>query len=230
MKKAPEVSIIVPCVDMLGMTKGCIDCIEKYTPPIYEIIIIADRCSEEMISWLKKLEKGRRARPIINPTLVGSTVALNMGIKAARGNYISLVMNDVKVTKGWFEPLLETLKSKPQYGWVSSRVYRGDVECPFGAADCCLISRGVIDKVGLLDEIFNDGIGYDINDYIRRMWAAGYSPHGVLRSTVYHLSREQTTMKMLHGDKILELGRRNYSLFVQKWNSPPDETNIPCIE
>lgn len=229
MKKA-EVSIIVPCVDMFGMTKKCIELIEKYTPPIYELIIVCDQPETEMVKWLKALENKGRTRVTINPNLITSTIAVNTGIKMARGKYISLVMNDVTVTEGWLEPLLEVLKSHPEYGWVSSRIYRGDVEAKFGAMDCCVISRELIDKVGLLDEIFSGGIGYDVNDYIRRMWAKGYSPHGVLRSTVYH-PPGQTTLKMIYGeDKIVRGATRNFLLFMQKWGNLPHETNMPFVE
>ncbi len=228
--KLPEVSIIVPCAGMLQMTKGCIDLIEKYTPPLYELIIVCDQPEAEMVEWLKALEKEGRARVIINPRLVSAPIAINMGIKMAKGKYVSLVMNDVTVTEGWLEPLLEVLKSHPEYGCVASRIYRGGVERKFAGMDCWLVSRETIDRVGLFDEIFSAGTGYDTNDYIRRMWAAGYSPHGVLRSTVYH-PQGQTTLESLYSrEEIVRWTTRNFLLFMQKWGNLPDEANMPFVD
>jgi len=156
------------------------------------------------------------AKVITNREPVGVPKALNMGIKVAEGKYICLVNNDIAVTKGWLEPLIEALKREPSYGWVASRIIRGNTVMKWGVISSTLISREAIDRVGLFDERFSQGVGWEDNDYLVQFWLAGYSPHGVHRSTVYH-PPEPATIKALHGDKMQKKYEMNYSLLTAKW-------------
>lgn len=235
-RTSSEVSIVITCVDMLEMTRGCVELMAQNTPPGYELVMVADECSEEMLGWLSQLEKAG-AKVITNPKRVGSPTALNMGIRAASRKYIAFVNNDVSVTPGWLEPLLETIEHRPQYGWVTSRVLRmideeSFIVANFGTASCCLMSREALDKVGLFDERFSEGVGWDDNDMLLRFWRAGYSPRGVLSSTVYHPGHG-TTIEAVHGERLAEMELLNRAYFIQKWG--PDVMNIdwvsiPCTE
>lgn len=227
-----NVSLVVLCVGMFGMTKNCIKLIRENTAPIYELIIVADACPPKMLDWLKSLERQKRAKIIINEKPVGAPTALNMGIKAAKQKYISFVENDIRVTKGWLSELMNVLKQHPEYGWVASRVMRGNFAMNFGSSGCSLFLKEAIDKVGLFDERFSQGIGWDDNDYELRFWLAGYNPHGVLKSTVYH-PPGPTTVKAIHKNKIQEKYELNLGLFIQKWGPivmRVDWVNIPCVE
>ena len=65
---AVEVTIVILCLgdafvcdesragrlDIFGMGRNCINLIEKHTPPIYKLLVIADACSDEMLAWLRK--------------------------------------------------------------------------------------------------------------------------------------------------------------------------------
>ena len=210
----PKVSLIVTCVDMLELTKKCVELIKQHTPPVYELIIVCDRPSKEMTEWLVKDEEILKFHE--NPDPVGTPVARNIGIKMAEGEYIGFVDNDVSVTEGWFTPLLETLKAKPHYGWVASKMMRGDLVMNFGVVSATLFTREAINKVGLFDERFSQGVGWEDNDYLLRFWRAGYFPHGVAKSVVYH-PPEPMTLKMLHGEKKQERFFANLKLFNEKW-------------
>lgn len=226
MKK--EVSVIIICVDMLEMTRKCIDLIKRYTPPIYELIIVCDQPSSEMVNWLAEVERAG-VKVIINENPIGTPKALNMGIKMAEGKYIALVNNDITVTKGWLEPLMEALEAHPQYGWVASRIFRGDVVMNWGVISSTLFLKEAIDKVGLFDESFSQGIGWEDNDYLLRFWLDGYSPHGVHKSTVYH-PPGPTTLKAVHGDTMPDKYALNHRLFIEKWGPKVmeiDWINIP---
>lgn len=230
-RTSSEVSIVITCVDMLEMTRRCVDFMKKNTPPIYELIIVADECSNEMLTWLGNLE----AKVITNPKRVGSSTALNMGIKVAEGQYIALVNNDISVSEGWLEPLITALQEHPNFGWVTSRVTRGQVVSNFCVA-CSLFSKEALDKVGLFDERFSQGEGWDDNDILLRFWLAGYQPHGVSRSVIYHPA-ESATLTALYGPR-QQLGRavrckHNIDLFIEKWGpevmNTTDWVNMPYI-
>lgn len=209
---------MVPCVDMPDITKRCVNLIERYTPSIYELIIVCDKPGKEMRQWLSHLEAERGVVIITNPEPVGPASAINMGIKAGKGKYIAIVTNDVYVTEGWLEPLWEALKEYPQWGWVASKIIFGDTVMTFGTNACCLYSREAIEKVGLLDETYSGGIGGDDDDLYRRFLLASYEPHGVAKSIAYH-PVSSTTLKMLYGDKMSERERPNREMFLNRWNS-----------
>lgn len=225
-----EVSIITTCVDMLELTKRCVELIKQHTPTTYEQILVCDKPGEEMMEWLSRVNNN-----IIfatNPQPIGAPSARNLGMNIAKGEYISFVDNDISVTDGWFEPLMNALKVHPEYGWVASRVIRGSIVMNWAVASCCLFSREAIDRVGLFDERFSQGIGWEDNDYLLRFWKAGYYPHGVHKSTVYH-PPEPTTLKAVHGDTMPEKYELNRKLFIEKWGVEVmqiDWVNIPYEE
>jgi len=226
----PEVSIVITCVDMLEVTRECVELIKKHTPPTYELIIVADECQPDMLAWLKALE----AKVITNPKRVGIPRAYNIGIRVAEGEYIALLNNDINVTEGWLQPLIAALQEHPNFGWVTSRVIRGETSSNFCVA-CSLFSKEALDKVGLFDERFSQGEGWDDNDILLRFWLAGYQPHGVSKSIIYHPA-ESATLTVLYGPK-QQLGREerykhNIDLFIKKWGPEVenrDWINIPYI-
>lgn len=63
-------TIIITAVNMLPMTKRCVELIKKHTPQAYELVIVADECQPDMLAWLKTLE----AKVITNPKRVGIPV------------------------------------------------------------------------------------------------------------------------------------------------------------
>lgn len=216
-----NLSIVTTCVDMLKVTRRFVKLVERNTPGGYELIIVADRCDRKMLRWLGSL----RAKVITNLLPVGSTTAFNQGLKEATGKYVALVNNDIEVTEGWLEPLILALKDHPEYGWVASRVIRGDIVANFGTA-CSLFLKDALDKVGLFDERFSEGLGWDDNDLLLRFWRAGYQPHGVSESVVYH-PPDPTTLKALHEGTRQEKYEHNIRLFIEKWG--PEVMNIDWI-
>ncbi len=213
-----DVSLIVLCVGMLDMTKRCVELIKQHTPPVYDLVIVADACDEEMLKWLHTLD----VIVIANSQPVGTPTALNLGIRGAGGylghkhKYFALVNNDISVSPNWFEPLKKTLDSHKEYGWVASRILRGDTIMDFGVISSTLISGEAIDKVGLFDERLSVGIGWEDNDYLLRFWLAGYDPHGVRASFVYH-PPHATTLMALHGAKCDEKYALAGDIFMKKW-------------
>lgn len=225
-----KVPIVIIAVDMLNLTRRCVELIEKHTALGYELIIVAQECSQEMLDWLKTLE----AKVITTPKRVGVATASNMGIRMAEGEYIAWVNNDISVTEGWLKPLITALQEHPDFGWVTSKVIRGELVAGFAPA-CSLFSKVALDKVGLLDERFSGGEGWDDNDLLLRFWLAGYQPHGVSKSVVYHPA-ESATLTALYGPKEeagrAEMYKRNITLFIEKWGPEVmniDWINIPCI-
>lgn len=198
------------------VTQKCLTHIRNCTPEIYEIIIVADDSTPQTLWWLVD-QHLQGVRLVLNRERMNFSGAVNMGIKVARGRYIAIITNDVYVRAGWLEPLLVALKVQPQYGWVASRLVQKDQALrPFNIA-CCLIDKEALEKVGLLDEAFRAGKGFEDDDWYWRFLKAGYKPHGVYQSIVDSPEAETTFGSTYNKDRLQEMHRTNQEVFYQKW-------------
>lgn len=96
------ISIIIPVYNQHEMSAECINTVRENTLVDYEFVII-DNGSEPAF---KPPFTGHTETILIrNDENLGFPVAVNQGIKAARGDIIVLLNNDVIVTSGWAEKL-----------------------------------------------------------------------------------------------------------------------------
>jgi len=106
------ISIILPVLNEQEMTEECIDAVMKNTSAISEFIII-DNGSERHFTLpdvRRVVTSGIIEMQVIrNEENRGFPVAVNQGIRAAKGDIICLLNNDCFVTTGWSERLLKAL-------------------------------------------------------------------------------------------------------------------------
>lgn len=214
-KPQPFVSVVICCVDMLEPTRKCVESVLENTPSPFEIIIVAQCCGPETINWLSRLKANGLIELLMSPIPLGAATALNYGIKAAIGDYIFTMSNSSVVKKGWLYPLLDTLRNHPEYGWVSGGHVRQGVVMSFSAG--ALFSKKAFYDAGLYDEDYSNGIGFDDDDLLRRFWKAGYKPHAIKESATYRESEGGSTYKMLYGDDMPVLFKKNQEIFLRKW-------------
>ena len=72
------------------------------------MIVVDDGSSDETSAYLASLrdDAAVRVAVIANTTNRGVPAAINQGLKAARGEYLVLVSNDVVVTDSWLDQLI----------------------------------------------------------------------------------------------------------------------------
>jgi predicted SAM-dependent methyltransferase/glycosyltransferase involved in cell wall biosynthesis len=211
------VSMVICCVDSLEPTRRCIESIFENTPLPYEVIVVAQACGPETLAWLSKLKLDGKIELLLSPIPLGAATALNHGIRASIGDYIFTMSNSCIIKKGWLYPLLDTLRNHPEYGWVSAQHVRPGVVMSFSAG--ALYSKKAFLDAGLYDEDYSGGIGFDDDDLLRRFWKAGYKPHAVKESVIYRQPEVQggSTYKMLFGDNMKPLFKKNRNIFYSKW-------------
>lgn len=110
------ISIVIPVFNQRDITQNCIDALHSCTDD-YEMVII-DNGSTPPLSLLDL--PGRLVSIIRNETNLGFPIAVNQGIKAAKGDVIVLLNNDVICTQGWQERLLAYLDSYSIVGPVTN--------------------------------------------------------------------------------------------------------------
>lgn len=114
-------SIIMLSWNAPSYTKIALESIRAHTHHPYEVIIVDNGSGPETTDWLRTLDD---VRVIYNPENRGFAGGNNQGIAAARGEYIVILNNDVVVTEGWLEDLIDGLRRNPLTGVTAPRSNR----------------------------------------------------------------------------------------------------------
>ena len=111
-EKSKVVSIIIPIFNQHEITLECLDAIQKNTKG-YEIILVDNGSTPSFFKVNDDIIEidGVDYKTIRNETNLGFPVAVNQGIKAAKGEVIVLLNNDCICTQGWATRLLAHLDS-----------------------------------------------------------------------------------------------------------------------
>ena len=234
-------SIIILTYNQLDFTKACIASIRKYTPKgTCEIIVVDNQSTDGTVDWLKAQPDIKIA---LNDHNAGFPRGCNQGIELAKGEEIMLLNNDVVVTPNWLDQLLAALNSEASIGAVGPVTnfcsnyqkinvsYQSIAEMEsfadgYNKSDparweqrlklvfyCILFKKAVIDKVGLLDEIFSPG-NYEDDDYSLRMIQSGYKLMLCRDTFVHHYG----SMSFGQDEEAYAgLMRENRRKFKEKW-------------
>jgi FkbM family methyltransferase len=178
----PKYSIIIPtynhCDDLL---KPAIDSILKYTDvDLIELVICANGCVDNTADYLQSLKKelGEHLKICWSDEGLGFTKATNMGLRAAKGEFLVFLNNDIELLpqerNSWLKLLSEPMENDWSIGMTGPLMMHDDyADRDVVIFFCAAISRQVYEKIGDLDEIYTPGGGEDI-DYSARMEDAGY--------------------------------------------------------
>lgn len=94
-------SIIIPCYNSSRYIERCLDSILRQDNDDIEIIVINDGSTDNTLEKLKKYH-GIQSIKIINKDNQGVSIARNVGLSVARGDYIIFVDSDDWVKPGYF--------------------------------------------------------------------------------------------------------------------------------
>jgi len=117
------VSIITLSWNAVEYTKIALDSIRQYTSEPYEVIVVDNGSREDTIAHLRTIQDPH-VRVIYNPTNLGYAGGNNVGIAAALGEYVVLLNNDVIVTDGWIDGLLDPFRRNRGLGVTAPRSNR----------------------------------------------------------------------------------------------------------
>lgn len=122
----PLVSIIIPNKDHVDMLDKCLRSIQKSSYRNYEVIIVENNSVEEATFDYYKKVISDRIRVVYWEGIFNYSAINNFGAKAAKGEYLLLLNNDVEViTENWLEELLSNCQ-RPDVGIVGAKLYYPD--------------------------------------------------------------------------------------------------------
>jgi GT2 family glycosyltransferase len=241
-------SIIIPTYNGLSLLKPCVEAIRTYTGEStpYEIIVVDNGSTDGSAEFCAR----ERIRFVRLPENRGFPAACNAGLRAACGDELLLLNNDVTVTSRWLENMQAALYSAEDVGIVgpvtnyASGIQQVQIEfrdmahfqelaAASNVADalrwkevrrivglCMLMKRIVLNAAGWLDEAYSPG-HYEDDDYCYRARLLGFRLLVCGDVLVHH----QGSASFQKTDPIewKQLLERNRSIFINKWHVDPLE-------
>lgn len=128
LEEEPLVSILIPNKDHIGDLTKCVDSIiKKTTYPHYEIIVIENNSVDNnTFAYYHVLEHKPNIRVVKYEGDFNYSKINNFGARFAKGKYLLLLNNDMKViTPNWLEELLMYAQRK-DVGAVGAKLYYAD--------------------------------------------------------------------------------------------------------
>lgn len=103
-------SLIVPLYNHLPQTQAMLASLQATMPKglAYEVVVVDDASTDGTREWLAQLTMPHTV-VVLNTSNIGYAKAVNAGIARARGGLVALLNNDLLLSPGWLEPMLEAL-------------------------------------------------------------------------------------------------------------------------
>ncbi|MGB8318229.1 MAG: glycosyltransferase, partial [Ignavibacteriaceae bacterium] len=251
-KANKKVSVIALTYNQLEYTKSFIQSLYQNTSYPFELIIVDNNSSNNTIKFLKELEKTKNnVKLILNNNNLGFPKGVNQGIKKAAGNYILVANNDIVLTKGWLERMIEIAESDPQTGLVgpvsnsvsgmqldNDAKYSTIEEMHDYAANVRQKNRGKIlefPRVAFLCTLIKKEIiekigglderfspgNFEDDDFCLRAQLAGFKNVIAKDVFIHHYGSKSFAAEGL--EKYKERLETNQKIFVDKWGATPEE-------
>ena len=211
----------------LGIVRTCLGQLRECSPE--HRLILVDNASPAWREVWPEVNRHQRPTVVRNPENLGFVKAVNQGLRLARAERIVLLNNDVWVSPGWMERMDAALRGQVgivgprsnQNGTISaSLTYVAPTILPRGAMlpfFCVMLTREVVDRVGLLDEAFGVGLGDD-DDYCHRAQRAGFDLCYLGDLTIRHFHK--TTFQQLYTDQeVAAMTRRAEGILRERYGS-----------
>ena len=219
----PEYSIVVPCYNKFKFTKTCLESVIEVSKDYdYEIVVVANGCTDETEQYVLQLQKNLETRIVLcsyrRP--IGGGEAINVGFKLARGEYLVTINNDCKIMgKEWLSLLRGPFDLDPSVAVTGPLELKfPEINSSFIVFFCAMTRRKILDRIGYLDtETFKIGGCEDI-DFCERAKRSGFriqqvppEPPVVVEKTTIDEFDDQ--WRNGSGKEVLHLNAGNFPIF-----------------
>lgn len=224
------IGITLAVFNKLDYTKICLESLYENLPPQATVVVVDNASSDGTAEYLATLPW---LTVITNKENRGCAPAWNQGVQAAGGDWVALLNNDIILTKGWWQGLVDAAE-RWELDIVSPAVREGELNYDIAAyskeftesmsgvirrgtahAICFAARRQVFDTIGLFDEKFRIG-QYEDADFFRRARLAGFRLGRVGGSFLHHYgSVTQDAMQKNRGLPLYAIENKAY--FIRKW-------------
>lgn len=116
----PLISIITINYNESGVTLELLESLRALTYPAVEVIVVDNASPNDNPDRIK--EAYPEIHLIKSQENLGFSGGNNLGVKAAKGEFLFFINNDTEVPPGIIEPLVKTLSENPKIGIVSPKI------------------------------------------------------------------------------------------------------------
>lgn len=227
-------AITFACYNQVEYTKKCIDSMVRHGNDLGRIVAVDNASTDDTRNYLESLPLGGR---VLNRENLGCGIAWNQGALALQAEWTIIMNNDVIVSAGWIENLIQTAEAH-QLKVISPSLVEGSLDYDFDAfatdaqkrmqgalrlgachAVCLAVHHSVWMEVGYFQPI-PKLLGYEDTMFFHELSKAGIATGTTGASWLHHFgSITQTAMKQERGLSQKDgLGYRyNYRLLKQNW-------------
>ena len=242
-KDRPEVTVIVPNLDGRHHLDRCFSSLKalRYDMRRVEFLLVDNGSSDGSVRYLRY--RFPAVRIIANTRNLGFCTACNLGARAARGEILVFLNNDMRVDEDWLEPLVEPIRSGEAdcttsliLSWDGTRVNFGGSGSNFhgigfqeGLDDPRIeayrtrreVLFGCGGSMALPRALFLDTGGFDEEffayfedvDFGWRLWVLGYRVILVPESTAYHHHSATGRLLGMHKRRVLDIRNPLFAMF-----------------
>lgn len=118
------VSVVIPNWNGKKFLAGCLDSLHTQSHPSTEVIIVDNGSADGSLELLQS--EYPWVRLVCFSENTGFSVAVNAGIKAARGEFIALLNNDTIVEPNWLSEMVSTMRKHPEIGSTGCKMLAYD--------------------------------------------------------------------------------------------------------
>jgi len=143
----PRVSVVIPNHNGTRWLPGCLDALAAQTFRDREVLLVDNGSTDGSVDLLR--ERYPDVRLVALERNTGFAPAVNLGIRAARGEYVALLNTDTVVRPDWLAALVRALDQSPaETGAVASKMLSLDDPGRIDDAGDALSWTGAAEKLG----------------------------------------------------------------------------------
>ncbi len=114
------ISVVIPTYNGLRFLPTCLAALRAQTYRDFETLVVDDASTDETRAFLAR--EDAEVRVIALEQNRGFAHAVNVGIRAARGEVIALLNNDTEADAHWLEEIQRALEANPRAGIVACKL------------------------------------------------------------------------------------------------------------
>ncbi len=242
-REHPEVTLIIPNLNGRNHLDRCFSSLKEmdYDSKKLEFILVDNGSTDGSAKYMRY--RFPEVRVIANKRNLGFCTACNLGARAASGELIVFLNNDMRVDRGWLKPLVEAIRSGETdcatsliLSWDGKTVNFGGAGANFhgigfqeGIDDPDLsryrTRKDILFACGgsmVIDrELFLDAGGFDEDffayfedvDFGWRLWVMGRKVRFIPESVAYHHHSATARLLDVHKLRVLHIRNPLYAIF-----------------
>jgi GT2 family glycosyltransferase len=117
---APKASVIIPTWNGRDLLRAALRSLRAQTWTDFETVVVDNGSRDGTVAMLR--DEFPDVAVVEFPENRGFAVAVNAGVRAARGRYLVLLNNDAEAEPGWLAALAGVLDARPEIGSVACKM------------------------------------------------------------------------------------------------------------